>query len=90
MEHRQSILVEYKVSSTFIIPEGIDIHNKDQVLKWYIVYDTLHIVFADTDRPEITVRPYYSAKDDDLKYYDNVVFEHEEVDEDYKDEDYVD
>lgn len=90
MEHRQSILVEYKVSSTFIIPEGIDIHNKDQVLNWYIVYDTLHIVFADTDRPEITVQPYYSAKDDDLKYYDNVVFEHEEVDEDYKDEDYVD
>lgn len=90
MEPKQSILAEYRVYSRFIIPEGIDIHNKDQVHEWYIKHNRLTIVFKDTlDRPEITILPYTCATNDDLKYPDDTTFEFEEVDEDYKDEDYV-
>ena len=89
MEYKQSILVEYKVYSTFIIPEGIDIHNKDQVESWHIKYDTLTIVFKDTIEPTIKVSAYVSATNDDLKHPDDMIFEETEVDEEYKDEDYV-
>lgn len=88
-ESRQSLTVDYTVSSTFIIPEGIDIHNKDQVESWYVRYDILHIIFKDKTEPDITIRPFISAKDDDLKHADHVEFEYTEIDEDYKDEDYI-
>lgn len=86
---RQSLTVEYRVSSTFIIPEGIDIHNKNQVKAWYVKYDILHIIFEDKNRPKMTIRPFIDAKDDDLKHADHVEFEYTEIDEDYKDEDYI-
>ena len=89
MEYKQSVIAEYKVYSTFIIPEGIDIHNKDQVEIWYITDDTLRIVFKDKKKPAITVRAYVSANEDELTNTDDVIFEETEVDEDYKDEDYV-
>jgi hypothetical protein len=86
---RQIVLAEYRVCSTFIIPEGIDLDNKDQVESWYIKYDRLTIVFKDTNEPTIKVCPYESAKEDDLKYTDQEILEIDEVDEEYKDEDYV-
>lgn len=90
MEPKQTLLAEYRVYSRFVIPEGIDIHNQDQVHEWYIKYNRLTIVFKDTlNRPEITVLPYTCATNDDLKYPDDTTFEFEEVDEEYKDEDYV-
>ena len=89
MEYKQSVIAEYRVYSTFIIPEGVDIHNKDQVESWHIKYDTLTIVFKDTSEPTIKVRAYVSANEDELTNTDDVIFEETEVDEDYKDEDYV-
>lgn len=89
MESRQSILAEYRVYSRFIIPEGIDIHNKEQVESWYIKYNRLTIVFVDKKTPDMIILPYMCATNDDLKYPDDTIFEFEEVDEDYKDEDYV-
>lgn len=87
MEYKQSAIAEYRVYSTFIIPEGVDIHNKDQVESWHIKNDTLTIVFKDTNT--IKVRAYVSANEDELPTSDYVIFEETEVDKDYKDEDYV-
>ena len=89
MEPKQTILAEYRVYSRFVIPEGIDIHNQDQVQNWYIKYNRLTIVFVDKDTPDMTILPYTCATNDDLKYPDDTTFEFEEVDEEYKDEDYV-
>lgn len=89
MEPKQTILAEYRVYSRFVIPEGIDIHNKDQVQSWYIKYNRLTIVFVDNDMPDMTILPYTCATTYDLKYPDDTTFELEEVNEDYKDEHYV-
>jgi hypothetical protein len=90
MENRSVIIAEYRATSTFVIPEGIDIYNKDQVLGFAIKYDVLYIDMK--DGREIKVEPYISATQDDFKYPEHLEIEgafDAGVDEDYKDEDYV-
>ena len=90
MENRSVIIAEYRASSTFVIPEGIDIYNKNQVLGFAIKYDVLYIDMK--DGREIKVQPYIRAADDDMKYPEHLEIEgafDAGVDEDYKDEDYV-
>jgi hypothetical protein len=90
MENRSVIVAEYKVYSTFVIPEGIDIHDIEQVEEFWVKYDVLHIAMK--DGREITVEPYMSAKDYDFKRPDDTTFEsavENVVDEDYKDEDFT-
>ena len=83
MSIRQGIIAEYTTYSTFVVPEGIDLHET----KWYVRYNTLYIEFK--DGRILTVDPYISADESDLKDVADVTKEEVEVDEDYKDEDYV-
>lgn len=82
MESRQSIVAEYIVLSTFIIPKGINLHE----MKWYIKYDILHI---ETKDGMIEVRPVTAGSESDFKHPDDTTIQEEEVEEDYKDEDYT-
>jgi hypothetical protein len=75
------------VYSTFVIPEGIDIHDTEQVEEFWVKYDDLHIFMK--DGREITIEPYMSAKDYDFKRPDDTQVASEEIDEDYKDEDFT-
>ena len=86
--NKQVIHAVYKVYSTFVIPEGIDLDDKEQVSKWWIKWDTMYIEMV--DGREFKVRPYIIAGDsNDYKRPDDTMLNEEEVDEDYKDEDYV-
>jgi len=87
MENRNVIVAEYKVSSTFVIPEGIDIHDPEQVEEFWVRYDVLHIQM--TDGREFTVEPYMSAKDSDFKIPDDIEVGSEDIEEEYKDEDFT-
>lgn len=90
MENRSVIVAEYKVYSTFVIPEGIDIHDTEQVIGFWVKYDVLHIEMK--DRHVIEVEPYMSAKDYDFKRPDDTTFESavaNGVDANYKDEDFI-
>jgi hypothetical protein len=87
MENRSVVVAEYKVYSTFVIPEGIDVHDTEQVDEFYVKYDVLHIFMK--DGREIEVEPYMSAKDYDFKRPDDTQVASEEIDEDYKDEDFT-
>lgn len=90
MENRSVINAEFKVYSTYVIPEGIDIHDKEQVDCYWVKWDTLYIEMKDGRRFE--VEPYISARHNDFKRPEDITFESAEengVEEDYKDEQYV-
>ena len=87
MENRSVVVAEYKVYSTFVIPEGIDIHDPKQIEEFWVKYDVLHIQMKDGRK--IKVEPYISAKDDDFKRPDDTKVASEEIDEDYEDEDFT-
>ena len=90
MENRNVIVAEYKVYSTFVIPEGVDIHDTEQVKGFWVKYDVLHIEMKDGQ--VIEVEPYITARDNDFKRPEDTTFEsavENGVDEDYKDEDFT-
>ena len=87
---RSVIVAEYKVYSTFVIPEGIDIYDPEQVIGFWVRYDVLHMDMKDGRM--IKVEPYVAAKDDDFKTPVDITFESavdNGVDEDYNDEDFT-
>lgn len=85
--NRQVIHAEYKVFSTFVIPEGIDLDDKEQVKNWWVKWDTMYIEMV--DGREFEVSAYISAAQDEFKRPDDTMLNEEEIDEDYKEEDYV-
>ena len=87
MENRSVIVAEYKVYSTFVIPEGIDIRDPEQVEEFWVKYNVLHIQMK--DGREIKVEPYMSANDYDFKRPDDTRVGNDEIDEDYKDENFT-
>jgi hypothetical protein len=50
---RQVIRVQYCVDDVFVIPENIDLNNKNQVKDWGVKWNTLHIYFVDGSEIEI-------------------------------------
>ena len=84
----QVIQAEYTLYSTFVVPEWIDLDDRDQVEKWWIKWDTMYIEMV--DGREIEVKPYIAAEDcADYKRPDDTLLNEEEIDEDYKEEDHV-
>ena len=81
--NRQVINAKYEVYSTFVIPEGIDVENKEQVEKWWIRRDTLHIEMKDGRK--ISVLPHIRAFDSEFKTPDSTKVEEEEI---YEDDEY--
>lgn len=90
---RQVVRADYTLTSTFVVPEGIDLDNTEQVEEWWIKWDTLHIWLQDGRK--FVVKPYYSATTsasdcyDDFKHPDNTDITKEDVDSDYDDAKYV-
>jgi hypothetical protein len=50
---RQVIRVHYCVDDVFVIPENIDLNNKNQVKDWGVKWNTLHIYFVDGSEIQI-------------------------------------
>lgn len=90
MENRSVIVAEYKVYSTFVVPKDIDIYDKEQVTKFWVKYDVLHIEMENGDT--IKVEPYSPALNGDFKRPEDITFESAEengIDEEYEDDKYV-
>lgn len=85
--NKQVIHAEYKVYSTFVIPDGIDLDDNEQVSKWWVKWDTMYIEMV--DGRTIEVEAYICASNSDFKRPDDTMLNEEEIDEDYKEEDYV-
>ena len=50
---RQVIRVQYCIDDVFVIPENIDLNNKNQVKDWGVKWNTLYIYFVDGSEIQI-------------------------------------
>lgn len=85
--NRQVVQAQYQVYSTFVVPEGIDLENTEQVEDWWIKWDVLHIELSDGRK--LKVEPYYSASECDYKRPDEENVEDDFIESDYKEEEHV-
>lgn len=85
---RKTVSAKYSTYSTFVVPEGIDLENKDQVEDWWVGRDRLYINLKDGTL--LTIEPYIRACDDtDYSYAEEVLLTKQPVGEEYTEKEYV-
>lgn len=84
MVKRQVVRAEFTAVSVFVVPEGIDLDNTEQVEEWYVKYNNLYIHMKDGREFEIIA--YIDALSDDYKHPTKETIETEPVDDDYDEE----
>lgn len=66
----QVVIAEYKYSSYFKVPEGIDINDKTVIEYYCIKWNILYIKFIDRD-DEIEIEA-TNTSENDMKHSDNI------------------
>jgi len=84
--NRHVVTAEYKAESTFKIPDGVDLNDKNVVAEWGIKWDKLHITYTDGRyeciEPTIPAENYFKyAWDYKIEKAENIGFEYEEDEE---------